>query len=68
MTTDALRSQVASKWQEIFKSFNRLNRNAAGISGLLNFSEVGVLFLLHSELPKQSSFRHGTFPFDIYIL
>ena len=37
MTTDAVRSQVAAKWQE---SFNRLNGSAPGISGLLSFSEV----------------------------
>ncbi|KAF8812048.1 hypothetical protein BYT27DRAFT_6431262 [Phlegmacium glaucopus] len=37
MATDAVRSQVAAKWQE---SFNRLNGSAPGISGLLNFSEA----------------------------
>ncbi|KAF9054879.1 hypothetical protein BJ165DRAFT_741999 [Panaeolus papilionaceus] len=37
MATDALRQQVAAKWQE---SFKRLNNNAPGISGLLNYSEA----------------------------
>lgn len=42
MTTDAVRTQVAAKWQE---SFNRLNGSAPGISGLLSFSEVCVHFV-----------------------
>ncbi|PPR07923.1 hypothetical protein CVT24_000903 [Panaeolus cyanescens] len=37
MATEALRQQVATKWQE---SFNRLNNNAPGITGLLNYSEA----------------------------
>ena len=37
MATDALKSQVAAKWQE---SFHRLNTNTPGISGLMQFSEV----------------------------
>jgi len=41
MATDAVRSQVAAKWQE---SFNRLNGSAPGISGLLTFSEVTFLY------------------------
>jgi anaphase-promoting complex subunit 2 len=41
MTTDAVPSQVAAKWQE---SFNRLNGNAPGISGLLSYSEVTFLY------------------------
>jgi hypothetical protein len=41
MVTDAVRSQVASKWQD---SFNRLNRNAPGISGLMEYSEVNIGF------------------------
>ncbi|THV01862.1 hypothetical protein K435DRAFT_775875 [Dendrothele bispora CBS 962.96] len=36
MASDALRSQVATKWQDAFK---RLNNNQPGISGLLTFSE-----------------------------
>ncbi|KAF9523397.1 hypothetical protein CPB83DRAFT_910659 [Crepidotus variabilis] len=40
MATDALRSQVATKWQE---SFSRLNRDSPGISGLLNFSEAWTI-------------------------
>jgi len=51
MATDALRSQVASKWQE---SFNRLNRNVPGISGLLNFSEVDGVLFMNALLFKQS--------------
>lgn len=47
MVTDAVRSQVASKWQD---SFNRLNRNAPGISGLMEYSEVimGLMLLAFS--------------------
>ncbi|KAF9255181.1 ubiquitin-protein ligase [Marasmius fiardii PR-910] len=37
MTTDALRSQVVAKWQS---SFQRINRNKPGITGLLSFSEA----------------------------
>ncbi|PPQ79767.1 hypothetical protein CVT25_003320 [Psilocybe cyanescens] len=40
MATDALRSQVATKWQE---SFHRLNSDAPGISGLMNFSEAWAI-------------------------
>ncbi|KAH9480869.1 Anaphase-promoting complex subunit 2 [Psilocybe cubensis] len=40
MATDALRSQVAAKWQE---SFHRLNSDAPGISGLMNFSEAWAI-------------------------
>ena len=52
MTTDAVRSQVAAKWQE---SFNRLNGSAPGISGLLSFSEVCLSFCLkdHSKRFKR---------------
>ena len=50
MATDAVRSQVAAKWQE---SFNRLNGSAPGISGLLSFSEVCVyVFLLEKHLKR----------------
>lgn len=37
MATDALRSQVATKWQD---SFTRLNFGEPGISGLMTFSQV----------------------------
>ncbi|KAJ8073630.1 hypothetical protein PM082_011908 [Marasmius tenuissimus] len=37
MATDALRTQVAAKWQS---SFVRINRNQPGISGLLSFSQA----------------------------
>lgn len=37
MATDALRAQIAGKWQS---AFSRLNRGEPGISGLLSFSEV----------------------------
>ncbi|KAG1882651.1 hypothetical protein F4604DRAFT_1742039 [Suillus subluteus] len=40
MASAAVRAQVAAKWQE---SFNRLNRNEPGISGLLAFSEAWTL-------------------------
>jgi hypothetical protein len=37
MASKALTDQVAAKWQD---SFNRLNRGASGISGLMGFSRV----------------------------
>jgi hypothetical protein len=37
MASKALTDQVAAKWQD---SFNRLNRGAPGISGLMGFSRV----------------------------
>ena len=37
MATDALRSQVAAKWQD---AFTRLNRGEPGITGLMTFSQV----------------------------
>ena len=37
MASKALTNQVAAKWQD---SFNRLNRAAPGISGLMEFSRV----------------------------
>ncbi|KAK7019730.1 hypothetical protein VNI00_017969 [Paramarasmius palmivorus] len=37
MSTDALRSQVAAKWQS---AFLRINREQPGISGLLSFSKA----------------------------
>jgi hypothetical protein len=37
MASKALTDQVAAKWQD---SFNRLNRGAPGISGLMGFSKV----------------------------
>ncbi len=37
VASEALRNQIAAKWQD---SFNRLNRGAAGISGLMEFSKV----------------------------
>ncbi|KAG5644323.1 hypothetical protein DXG03_008681 [Asterophora parasitica] len=40
MATDALRSQVAAKWQE---AFTRLNHGEAGISGLVTFSQAWSL-------------------------
>lgn len=39
--SEALRNQVSAKWQD---SFNRLNRGAGGISGLMEFSKVRVDF------------------------
>jgi len=46
MATDALRSQVAAKWQE---SFARLNRGDPGIKGLMAFSEVRSTLLLKAD-------------------
>jgi len=40
MATNALRNQVAAKWQE---AFTRLNRGEPGISGLLTFSQAWSL-------------------------
>ncbi|KAF8882924.1 ubiquitin-protein ligase [Gymnopilus junonius] len=45
MATDAMKSQVAAKWQE---AFQRLNGDSPGISGLMKFSEawaISVQFL-----------------------
>ena len=42
MASKALSDQVAAKWQD---SFNRLNRGAPGISGLMGFSRVRGLHL-----------------------
>lgn len=38
MATEALRAQVAAKWQD---AFAKLNRDEPGISGLMSFSQVG---------------------------
>jgi hypothetical protein len=43
MASKALTDQVAAKWQD---SFNRLNRGAPGISGLMGFSRVRDLHRL----------------------
>lgn len=47
MATDALRAQVAAKWQE---SFTRLNQNEPGIVGLLNFSQARAVNLFLSNI------------------
>ena len=44
MATDAVRAQVAAKWQY---AFSRLNRGEPGISGLMSFSQV-CLVIVHS--------------------
>ena len=54
MASDALRHQVAAKWQE---SFSRLNRNEQGISGLIAFSDawntaLSVLYPRRLDEPK----------------
>lgn len=54
MATDALRAQVATKWQE---SFTRLNQNEPGIVGLLNFSQARAVNLFLSNIWPSS--RHG---------
>lgn len=57
MASNAVRAQVAAKWQE---SFNRLNRGEPGISGLLAFSEVRHLNCLHERAPtSRDAPRHG---------
>ena len=55
MASKALSDQVAAKWQD---SFNRLNRGAPGISGLMGFSRVRDLYLPLSLLfnPRVVSF------------
>ena len=55
MASDALRHQVAARWQE---SFARLNRNEQGISGLVTFSEawgtaLNVLYPRRLDEPKK---------------
>lgn len=40
MASNAVRAQVAAKWQE---SFARINRAEPGILGLMSFSHVRVL-------------------------
>ena len=55
MATPTLCGLAAEKWQQ---SFARLNRGEPGISGLLSFSEVGVLLQrtetdLHTRTPSQ---------------
>ena len=50
MASKALSDQVAAKWQD---SFNRLNRGAPGISGLMGFSRVRDLYLPLSLLFNQ---------------
>ena len=37
MANDALRSQVAAKWQD---AFNKLNHGQPGIAGLMEFSQA----------------------------
>lgn len=49
MASKALSNQVAAKWQD---SFNRLNRAAPGISGLMEFSRVRRPFV--NPRPRQS--------------
>lgn len=43
MATEALRAQVAAKWQE---SFNRMNKGNSGISGLMTFSQVRMTWVI----------------------
>jgi hypothetical protein len=49
MTSEALRNQVAAKWQD---AFNRLNRGAQGISGLMEFSNVRLSSFSFSTTQK----------------
>ncbi|KAI0045093.1 ubiquitin-protein ligase [Auriscalpium vulgare] len=69
MASDALRNQVATKWQE---SFNRLNRGSPGISGLMLFSEqawtVASAFLYPRDLgepPKDFNNQKIRTAFDV---
>jgi hypothetical protein len=57
MATDALRSQVAAKWQD---AFNRLNKGSPGISGLMTFSQVfRVPFHCFRTAPHHLNARRG---------
>lgn len=62
MASKALTDQVAAKWQD---SFNRLNRGAPGISGLMGFSRVRDLHrpprhvLVVSLFNSETWRRHG---------
>jgi hypothetical protein len=62
MASKALTDQVAAKWQD---SFNRLNRGAPGISGLMGFSRVRDLHRpLVAQLPVGVSlFNSPLLPF-----
>lgn len=62
MATDALRAQVAHKWQD---AFNLLNRDEPGISGLMTFSQVGAAFMLLALL-ELMVYRLGKWPTDIF--
>ncbi|KAF7986975.1 hypothetical protein HWV62_33 [Athelia sp. TMB] len=57
MATTALRAQVASKWQE---SFNRLNKNEPGITGLMRFSQawdVATEFLRPKDISDPTALK-----------
>jgi len=55
MASKALSNQVATKWQD---SFNRLNRVAPGISGLMEFSKVRRPFVSRWMGFLCSTWRH----------
>ncbi|KAG6841614.1 hypothetical protein C0991_009039 [Blastosporella zonata] len=53
MATDALRAQVASKWQD---AFTRLNHGDPGIAGLVSFSQawkISTEFLRPKDITQQ---------------
>ncbi len=55
--SEALRNQVAAKWQD---SFNRLNRGGVGISGLMEFSKVrGSLSIVRRTRSKAHALGLG---------
>ncbi|KAI0322405.1 ubiquitin-protein ligase [Amylostereum chailletii] len=70
VASDALRNQVAAKWQD---AFQRLNRGAPGIAGLMDFSEawgVAADFLYPKDLgdpPKDFNTQYVRNAFDILI-
>ncbi|KAG6827929.1 hypothetical protein H0H92_009907 [Tricholoma furcatifolium] len=69
MATDALRAQVAAKWQE---SFAKLNHEQPGISGLMTYSKawsyaVGFLRPRDIKNPKPQFSAHNK-PFTLLIL
>ncbi|KAF8627671.1 hypothetical protein AX15_004309 [Amanita polypyramis BW_CC] len=49
MATDAVRSQVAAKWQY---AFSRLNRGEPGISGLIAFSQASCQIIMYWAIPN----------------
>ena len=56
MATDALRLQVAGKWQECFK---HLNREQPGISGRMSFCQVIFTLIARIHTSNSQGVRSG---------